>query len=70
MPFIQSIIDNFRAHCDRLIICGIDDDVLLDKVSQLSGAEFQGALFPVVKSDALHSLICADDRVPSAQHPG
>nr|WP_314511814.1 EAL domain-containing protein [uncultured Pantoea sp.] len=70
VPFIQSIIDNFRAHCDRLIICGIDDEVLFDKVSQLNGVDFQGALFPVVKSDALRSLLCADDRMPSSQHPG
>lgn len=70
VPFIQSIIDNFRAHCDQLIICGVDDEVLLDKVSQLSCAVFQGALFPVVKSDALHSLLCADDRQPSSRHPG
>lgn len=70
VPFIQSIIDNFRAHCDQLIICGVDDEVLLDKVSQLSGAVFQGALFPVVKSDALRSLLGASNRQPSSRHPG
>ncbi|MGK3141149.1 EAL domain-containing protein [Pantoea sp. C2G6] len=69
-PFIQSIIDNFRPHCDRIIICGIDDEALLDKAGQLTGVDFQGALFPVVKSDALHSLLCADNRVPSSQQPG
>lgn len=70
VPFIQSIIDNFRSHCDQIIICGIDDEGLLDKASRLSGAHLQGALFPVVKSDALLSLVCADNRVPSALHPG
>jgi len=70
VPFTQSIIDNFRAHCDRIIICGIDDEALLDKASRLTGADFQGALFPVVKSDALHSLICADSREPFSRLPG
>jgi len=69
VPFIQSIIDNFRSHCDQIIICGIDDEALLDKALQLSGAHLQGALFPVVKSDALCSLISADNRVPSSLHP-
>lgn len=70
VPFIQTIVDNFRSHCDKIIICGIDDDRLLDKAQQLNGVHLQGALFPVVKSDALSSLICADNRVPSSLHPG
>lgn len=70
VPFIQSIVDNFRSHCDQIIICGIDDDRLLDKALQLNGVHLQGALFPVVKSDALSSLVCADNRVPSSLHPG
>jgi EAL domain-containing protein (putative c-di-GMP-specific phosphodiesterase class I) len=60
LPFMQSIIDNFRSHCDRMIICGVDDEILLDKVSQLSNVHLQGALFPVVKSDAFETLIYSE----------
>ncbi|WP_258576924.1 EAL domain-containing protein [Candidatus Pantoea persica] len=54
--FIQSILDNFRSHCQhqQMIICGVDDDALL-----------QGALFPQVRADGLARLIarqhCAPD---------
>jgi EAL domain-containing protein (putative c-di-GMP-specific phosphodiesterase class I) len=60
LPFMQSIIDNFRPHCDRMIICGVDDEMLLDKVSQLSNVHLQGTLFPVVKSDAFETLIYSE----------
>lgn len=64
-PFIQSIIDNFHSHTQQIVICGIDDDALLQKVSPLNGALIQGALFPPVKVGSLNALIanacCAPD---------
>ena len=68
-PFIQSIVDNFHSHCEQMIICGIDDDLMLNKIAFLPGLHIQGALFPVVKSDALDSLICADSCAPPSLHP-
>lgn len=63
--FIQSILDNFRSHCQQMIICGVDDDALLEKVAPLHGALLQGALFPPVRADGLARLIarqhCAPD---------
>ncbi len=65
LPFIQSIIDNFRSHAQMMIICGIDDRTLLDKTATLQDAVLQGALFPPVKAEALPRLItsqyCAPD---------
>jgi EAL domain-containing protein (putative c-di-GMP-specific phosphodiesterase class I) len=64
-PFIQSIVDNFRSHTQLMIICGIDDRNLLDKIATLPDAVMQGALFPPVKAEALNRLIarecCAPD---------
>ncbi|MEZ3498780.1 EAL domain-containing protein [Pantoea sp. KPR_PJ] len=56
-PFIQSIIDNISGHTRQIIICGIDDDALLQKVSFLPEGLIQGALFPPVKAEALGRLI-------------
>lgn len=68
-PFIQSILDNFRSHCEQMIICGVDDDHLLNKVNKLSGADLQGALFPVVKSDSLEELLYAYTCLTTSQQP-
>jgi len=56
-PFIQTVIDNFSAYAPQIIICGVDDNALLEKVSSLSGAQLQGSLFPVVKAERLSDLI-------------
>lgn len=64
-PFIQSIMDNFGGHTRQMVICGIDDEALLKKVSFLHDVLIQGALFPPVKAEALSRLIadecCAPD---------
>lgn len=56
-PFIQAVIDNFSTSTPQIIICGVDDNALLEKVTTLNGAQMQGALFPVVKADRLGDLI-------------
>lgn len=68
-PFIQSILDNFRSHCEHMIICGVDDELLLNKINKLSGVHLQGELFPVAKSDALEALIYANTHSPTSQLP-
>ncbi|MDZ7278617.1 EAL domain-containing protein [Pantoea eucrina] len=60
IPFIQAIIDNFSDYTDRLIICGVDDSAMLEKVSMLNGALLQGSLFPVVKAEHLSTLMSPD----------
>lgn len=64
-PFIQSIIDNIGGHTQQLVICGIDDNALLEKVAFLPEVLIQGALFPPVRAEALSRLIvspcCAPD---------
>lgn len=59
-PFIQAVIDNFSAHAQQIIICGIDNNVLLEKVSTLTGAQMQGSLFSVVQAERLNDLIYPD----------
>ncbi len=59
-PFIQTVIDNFADYADQLIICGVDDNLMLEKVSTLNGAQLQGSLFPVVKAERLGDLIYPD----------
>ncbi len=68
-PFIQTVIDNFSDYADQLIICGVDDNLMLEKVSTLSGAQLQGNLFPVVKAERLGDLIYPDvtSHTPSQQ---
>jgi len=56
IPFIQAIIDNFGACVQQVIICGIDNAVLLNKISALSGVQMQGNHFPVVKAGRLEEL--------------
>lgn len=57
LPFIQAIVDNYKAHAEYIIISGIDDTTILDKVSTLPGVHLHGNLFPTVKADALSELI-------------
>nr|WP_231568904.1 EAL domain-containing protein [Pantoea rodasii] len=59
-PFMQTMIDTFSDFADQIIICGVDDGLLLEKVSQLNGAQLQGNLFPVVKAERLSDLIYPD----------
>ncbi|WP_343554365.1 EAL domain-containing protein [Pantoea sp.] len=59
-PFIQTVIDNFSDFAQQIIICGIDDNVMLDKMTTLNGAHLQGSLFPVVKAERLNDLIYSD----------
>lgn len=56
-PFIQSILDNIGSHTQQMVICGIDDEALLEKVSFLHNVLIQGALFPPVKAEALSRLV-------------
>ncbi len=56
-PFIQTVIDNFSDFADQIIICGIDDNAMLEKATALSGAHLQGSVFSVVKAERLHDLI-------------
>lgn len=60
IPFIQTVIDNFSSNASQIIICGIDDAAMLEKVTELSGAQLQGSLFPVVKAERLNDLIYPD----------
>lgn len=59
-PFIQTVINNFSDFADQIIICGIDDNQMMEKMSTLSGAQLQGSLFPVVKAERLNDLIYSD----------
>lgn len=59
-PFMQTMIDTFSDFADQIIICGVDDSQLLEKVSLLNGAQLQGSLFPVVKAERLTDLIYPD----------
>ena len=63
-PFIQTVIDNFSAYAPQIIICGVDDNALLEKVSSLSGAQLQGSLFPVVKAERLSDPSIRTSRSP------
>ena len=56
-PFIQTVIDNFSDFAEQIIICGIDDNAMLEKAATLSGAHLQGSLFSVVKAERLNDLI-------------
>ncbi|WP_349306833.1 EAL domain-containing protein [Pantoea sp. EA-12] len=68
-PFMQTMIDTFSDFAEQIIICGVDDSLLLEKVSQLNGAQLQGNLFPVVKAERLSDLIYPDvsSHTPSQQ---
>lgn len=57
LPFIQAILDNYRPHADYIIISGIDDGLMLDKVAALPGIHLHGNLFPTVKAAALNELV-------------
>ncbi|MDR6350666.1 MULTISPECIES: EAL domain-containing protein [unclassified Pantoea] len=59
-PFIQTVINNFSDFADQIIICGIDDNQMMEKMTTLSGAQLQGSLFPVVKAERLNDLIYSD----------
>lgn len=59
-PFIQTVINNFSDFADQIIICGIDDNQMMEKITTLSGAQLQGSLFPVVKAERLNDLIYSD----------
>jgi len=59
-PFIQTVIDNFSDYADQMIICGVDNNQMLEKVSAIQGAHLQGSLFPVVKAERLSDLIYPD----------
>lgn len=69
MTFIQTMIANFSDYTDQLIICGIDDNQMLEQVSGLCGIYLQGRLFPVVKAGQLSELIYSQKMLPvSAPH--
>lgn len=57
IPFMQTVIDNFSGYTQQIIISGIDDALLLSKVSDLTGVHIQGNVFPVVKAERLEDLI-------------
>ncbi len=62
--FIQSTMDNLGGHTQQMIICGIDDEALLKKVSFLHDVLIQGALFPPEKAEALDRLIADECCTP------
>lgn len=59
-PFIQTVINNFSEYAEQIIICGIDDNQIMEKMATLTGAQLQGSLFPVVQAERLNDLIYSD----------
>lgn len=51
-PFIQTVIDTFSDFAEQIIICGVDDNQMMEKMNTLSGAQLQGSLFPWLRPNA------------------
>ncbi|MFS2223670.1 EAL domain-containing protein [Pantoea sp. B65] len=56
-PFINAVLNNITPHCQQIIVQGVDDKQMLDKISQFPFDGIQSALFPPVDELSLAALI-------------
>lgn len=56
-PFISTVLDHIKPHCQQVIVQGIDDLSGLEKISHYDFDGIQSSLFSPVGEEALSSLI-------------
>ncbi|MBV4366520.1 EAL domain-containing protein [Erwinia phyllosphaerae] len=56
-PFINSILEHIKPHCQQVIVQGVDDLTGLEKVSQYQFDGIQSALFSPVTEESLTTLV-------------
>lgn len=66
--FIHAICSNIDAHCQYIVLPGIDDELLLNKVLAVNPWGLEGAIFPAVDAANLDALVAAPAVLSSCQH--
>lgn len=56
-PFISTLLEHIKPHCQQVIVQGVDDITGLEKVSRYQFDGIQSALFSPVTGESLSSLI-------------
>lgn len=54
--FIRAIFENISPHCECIVLQGIDDEKLLNKILPFNPGGIQGAIFPEVDAANLFAL--------------
>lgn len=67
-PFISTVLDHIKPHCQQVIVQGIDDLSDLEKISHYEFDGIQSALFSPVGEDALSSLIDPPEELQGHSH--
>lgn len=67
-PFISTVLEHIKPHCQQIIVQGIDDLPGLEKISQYEFDGIQSSLFSPVGEDALSSLILPPKELVGNSH--
>ncbi|WP_034947845.1 EAL domain-containing protein [Erwinia oleae] len=56
-PFIGSVIENIKPHCQQIIVQGIDDLAALEKIRRFAFSGIQSSLFSFAGEETLDALL-------------